>query len=99
MSDWRSIKTAPKDTPVLVFDPEGVVFAEGCTSREWPENPAHVFVAVWQSYKPGTYGAADGLMIGWIYNERKPWAYAESSQDYDWAQCNPTHWQPIPDPP
>lgn len=94
MSKWQPIETAPTDTPVQVYVPDGVDPNCFYLYEGWPnEVLLHVVPAIY-------------ARSSWREDAARKWYSCISECDgavYDDDRLSvvvePTHWMPLPDPP
>jgi hypothetical protein len=104
VSEWQPIRTAPKDSDLLVWfdhaadpyhDPERperlTDYAAWTESGDFLDGRG-VAVARWHEghwESAGDYGEGYWMPAAW---------FARENDDYE-RVCNPTHWMPLPAPP
>lgn len=93
MTDWKPIKTAPRDEPILLATPDGrqavCLLADEAdeyrTEKRWPWSK--------ETRRLTNSGGTFGYYVGW--SERGLMKIAMRA-DHDW---HPTHWKPLSAPP
>lgn len=89
---WYPIETAPRDRPVLVYDPEGVDVDEHAYA--WPKGARlHSMIAVWtkhEDYGEGWFTPLFSLSFG---------VWDDPSLDIEPVTLKPIYWSPLPEPP
>ena len=91
MSEWRPIETAPKDGRVLLGWVGNV-----WQLIAWIDGTAEQTREVKRWFRePKMVVTKPAVAGGW---QRLNWIFHECCWGR-FGQCNPTHWQPLPDPP
>jgi hypothetical protein len=86
-NQWQPVRTAPKDTAVLVYDPTEHVDGEGAWQYNGQGRP-HVFVAILDNYD---HWISDLVMLEYGWESTGPFTETED--------LHPTHWMPLPEAP
>lgn len=94
---WQPIETAPKETPLLLYCPETPDFP----GYDKPPSAAqHLFVGWFGFAAHDGRGPPDRWVFQCVTTEVFYGGELTGSWDeYEWTECKPTHWRPLPTPP